>query len=288
MWICLVVFGVSLGDAQTTEWRCGRDLVSVRDTMPNADITLPAWQLLSGLSIHGVDELVDPVAPDVKMRLADVEFVPEYADAALQWMRSGRQAKLEWRKLSDAPDYLGRYSVEIREQGDLAATGLAPVSWAKRLLSAGLVMALPQSGRDVLSLMSAESNAITKHAGLWADTSADRAYLVSAMPGGGSQQNGLMPSVHDAIGRFVVVEGKLRAVEHQEWRSYLNFGAEWHRDFTIALDDELRSFFVGGAIFENALDDWIGRTVRVRGLVQSRGGPYIELANPDWLCLLTE
>ena len=282
------MFGVFAVDAQAADWRCGRDLISARESPQHSDVVPSGWQALSGLDIHAIDEFADPAFPDIKMRLANVAFVPEYAEVALQWMKAASQVRLEWRKLSDQPDYLGRYIVDIRGQDVVVASGKAPASWAEALLSQGLAMVLLQSEQGVVPLINAENRAITKRAGMWADTAVHQAYLVSALPHGSKGEEGSIPSVHDAIGRFVVVEGRLLTVEHQEWRSYLNFGSQWHRDFTIALDDELRGSFGGGQIAENALNDWIGRNIRVRGLVQNRGGPYIDLDDRGWLCLQVE
>ena len=42
------------------------------------------------------------------------------------------------------------------------------------------------------------------------------------------------------VGRFAVIDGVVKSIEHQEWRSYLNFGKDWRSDFTIALGAEVR------------------------------------------------
>lgn len=290
-WLCLLMTGMFSSQAQASDWRCGDGAIPVSDRAQTTGIAAPVgpgWHPLSGLDIHAIDDVTDPAFPDVKMRLADVAFVPEYRAAALQWMKKANQGGLEWQKRSDRPDYLGRYAVDIRGRGAKDAAPSRPLSWVEGLLSEGLAMLLPQSGQDVTSLMRAESHAIAKRAGLWSGRAADPAYLVSAVPSGPNRQAGGARSVHDAIGRFVVVEGTLRAVEHRAWRSYLNFGTEWQRDFTIALGDDVRRHFVGDQGSDAALDDWIGRTIRVRGLVEQRGGPYLDLVDPDWLCLKTD
>ncbi len=236
-WFCLLIGILLSPGTQAAEWRCGRDLHDTDAKSQTSGTDGQAWQALSGLEIHAIDEFSDPAFPDVKMRLADVAFVPEYRDAALQWIKAANHRDVEWLRLSEKPDYLGRYAVDIRTRSSRATTETDGSSWAERLLSQGLAMLLPQSGQDVASLVAAENSAIAQQAGLWSDRSADRAYLVSAASGWRDSQGGNLPQVHDAIGRFVVVEGKLLSVEHQEWRSYLNFGADWRRDFTIALDD---------------------------------------------------
>jgi hypothetical protein len=74
----------------------------------------------------------------------------------------------------------------------------------------------------------------------------------------------------------------LASVEAQQYRSYLNFGLDWRRDFTIALDSKQVAVLAGAGI---ALEDWIGRSVLVRGMIENRGGPYIAPTDLSSLCI---
>ncbi|WP_158091181.1 hypothetical protein [Thalassospira mesophila] len=88
--------------------------------------------------------------------------------------------------------------------------------------------------------------------------------------------------VKNGIGLFAVVTGKPVSVEQQKRRLYLNFGVDWHHDFTIALDQKQVETLTQAGINPA---DWVGRTVIVRGTIENRGGPYIGLAALSWLCL---
>jgi hypothetical protein len=59
---------------------------------------------------------------------------------------------------------------------------------------------------------------------------------------------------------------------------YVNFGRRWSEDFTAtALKRRERAFAAEGM----ELRRLSGRTVRVRGTVEERGGPWIEATRPE-------
>lgn len=76
------------------------------------------------------------------------------------------------------------------------------------------------------------------------------------------------------IGRFAIVEGHVRSVRQAGGTLYLNFGPRWTRDFAATISKHtMPSFEMAGvapASFEH-------RRVRVRGWVDRRGGPRIEV-----------
>lgn len=80
------------------------------------------------------------------------------------------------------------------------------------------------------------------------------------------------------IGTFQIVEGTVKAVATTGGRTYLNFGADWKSDFTIALDSEARRLFAKAFGDPRRLE---GQTVRVRGWLIARNGPMIELTHPE-------
>lgn len=121
--------------------------------------------------------------------------------------------------------------------------------------------------------------------GMWTDQNASTSYHVSAHPASAGKD---LPSVTDAIGRFVVVDGIIQSIEHQEWRSYLNFGKDWRRDFTIALGKEVRESLFGAQDFQSGLNRLVGAKTRVRGVIENRGGPYIALHNLAWFCVMSD
>jgi hypothetical protein len=61
-------------------------------------------------------------------------------------------------------------------------------------------------------------------------------------------------------------------------RTYLNFGADWKRDFTATVPPGLMRAKPEAQKLLQALE---GRSVRVRGWIERRNGPLIELSSLD-------
>lgn len=76
--------------------------------------------------------------------------------------------------------------------------------------------------------------------------------------------------------RFELVAGVVRDVAIVKSRVYLNFGNDWRRDFTAAIDKRALPDAKQGLDSLSALK---GRRVRVRGWIERRNGPYIKLAD---------
>ena len=80
------------------------------------------------------------------------------------------------------------------------------------------------------------------------------------------------------IGSFQLVEGTVQTVAVQRKYTYVNFGANWRTDFTVAVPSRHRKTFEASGFDLTALQ---GRTVRVRGWIKSRNGPMIEATHPE-------
>jgi hypothetical protein len=76
---------------------------------------------------------------------------------------------------------------------------------------------------------------------------------------------------------FQIVEGKILGVAVKNDYAYLNFGSDWKTDFTISLPRGGWRRFGADVDFTA----WRGRVVRIRGWVENRNGPMIELTNPE-------
>ncbi len=85
------------------------------------------------------------------------------------------------------------------------------------------------------------------------------------------------------IGTFQLVEGQVRAVATVRDRTYLNFGDDWRRDFTITVRNRFRRHFDAAGLSPAALR---GRNIRVRGWLDSRNGPMIEATHPEQIEIL--
>ena len=111
-------------------------------------------------------------------------------------------------------------------------------------------------------LMAAEAEARQGRRGTWADPAAIKN---AESPG----------DILAGIGRFTVVEGRVLSVRQAGATTYLSFGRSWTRGFAATISRRMVAAFeaatgTGVKSFEN-------RRIRVRGFVEARGGPRIEL-----------
>jgi hypothetical protein len=58
----------------------------------------------------------------------------------------------------------------------------------------------------------------------------------------------------------------------------VNFGRRWSEDFTATIPKRLDGRFTAAGLAPHSLS---GRVVRIRGVVEERGGPWIEITRPD-------
>jgi hypothetical protein len=75
-------------------------------------------------------------------------------------------------------------------------------------------------------------------------------------------------------GRFALVEGVVASVGERKRVTYLNFGTEWTRDFTVTILKNSRTRLAQAGL---VVADLKGKRVRVRGLVEDSRGPLIEV-----------
>lgn len=81
-----------------------------------------------------------------------------------------------------------------------------------------------------------------------------------------------------AVDSFVLVEGRVQRVAEVRGRIYMNFDEDWKTDFTVSIERrDLRAFRGGSA----DLAAHQGAKVRVRGWLQSRNGPALEVTHPE-------
>lgn len=80
------------------------------------------------------------------------------------------------------------------------------------------------------------------------------------------------------LNSFAIVEGTVISAARKQNNIYLNFGSDWRDDFTVQIKPvHSRTFNAAGM---NPLD-LNGKTIRVRGWLQSYNGPYIEIDHPE-------
>ena len=174
--------------------------------------------------------------------------------SALAALIAGREVTL--RGEDDTPDRYGRQPAfvfvdgsETPVQASLLADGTALVSGTAPNKDCAAV------------LMAAEAGARQAKNGIWGDPAA----LKNAESPG---------DILAGIGRFTVVEGKVLSVRQAGATTYLNFGRNWTRDFAVTISRRTMAAFEAAGIGLKSLEN---RRIRVRGWVEARGGPRIEV-----------
>jgi endonuclease YncB( thermonuclease family) len=229
-----------------------------------------------------VAEVIDArtfrLADGREIHLAGIEpVVSENAAAnrasALAAILSGRDVTLH--ADDDTPDRYGRepafvflvpsktppaeaLPAETLVQGELLAQGEA------------LVSATVTDKACAAVLMAAEAAAREAKRGIWADPTAIKN---PESPG----------DILAGIGRFTVVEGKVLSVRQAGATTYLNFGRNWTRDFAVTISRRVLPVFEAAGIALKSLEN---RRIRVRGWVEARGGPRIEVLRVGQIELL--
>jgi endonuclease YncB( thermonuclease family) len=204
-----------------------------------------------------------------EVRLAGIEPAAEKPTAelarALATMLARREVRL--RGEDDSPDRYGRQSAfvwlipdETLVQVELLAQGNAIVSPAI-------------SDREcAATLMAAEAKAREAKRGIWADPAAIKN---TESPGG----------ILAGIGRLTLVEGKVLSVRQAGATTYLNFGRNWTRDFAVTIPRRALANLAAAGLLPKSLED---KRIRVRGFVEVRTGPRIEVLRAGQIELVGE
>ena len=176
--------------------------------------------------------------------------------ASLASLIAGRDVVLQGE--DDRPDRYGRQAALVFLAGSESSvqTQLLARGAAVRALT------LPAGG-CATEWKDAETAARTARLGLWDSSTATKN---AEMPG----------DILADIGRLAVVEGKILSARQAGATFYINFGRRWTRDFAVTISRRMMPSFEAAGVDFRALE---GKTVRVRGWVEKRGGPRIELTS---------
>jgi len=136
-------------------------------------------------------------------------------------------------------------------QGEMLAMGMARVyTFSDNRAVAVEMLAIEQAARNAKR-------------GIWAD----EFYAVRQVDG-----------LDSMIDSFQLVEGKILNSAKLRDYMFLNFGDDYRTDFTVAIAKrDWRNFTVE----EIDPAQWRGQTVRVRGWLDKRNGPMIEVTHPE-------
>jgi endonuclease YncB( thermonuclease family) len=203
-----------------------------------------------------------------EVRLAGIEPVsPEKPVAnrapALAGILNDRDVELHGE--DDTPDRYGRQPafVFLVPAGTLVQTELLAQGEA-------LVSSTVTDKECAALLMSAEATAHQAKRGFWGDPAAIKN---TESPG----------DILAGIGRFTVVEGKVLSVLQAGATTYLNFGRNWTRDFAATISRRVLPVFEAAGVAPKSFEN---RRIRVRGFVEARGGPRIEVLRVGQIELL--
>jgi endonuclease YncB( thermonuclease family) len=173
--------------------------------------------------------------------------------AALAAIVAGHEVTL--RGQDDTPDRYGRQPAFVYLQGSDTPVQVALLSEGAALVAADV------ADKDCEAVLAAaEANARHDRRGFWADPSAIKN---AESPG----------DILTGIGRFTVVEGRVLSVRQAGATTYLNFGRNWKRDFAVTIPKRVLAAFESAGIALKSLEN---QRIRVRGFIETRGGPRIE------------
>ena len=258
-----------------TAGHCGRFFGAVLacGLMLVADAASPADAAGCGFEPQGegrVAEILDArsfrLADGREVRLAGIEPVAtEKANrtSALSAIIAGREVTLSGE--DDAPDRYGRQPAFVFLDGSET-----PVQGLLLAQGEALVSATVTNKDCALILTAAEAAARQAKQGTWASPAAIKN---AESPG----------DILAGIGRFTVVEGKVLSVRQAGATTYLNFGRNWTRDFAVTISRRMVPAVEAAGIVLKSLEN---RRIRVRGWVEARGGPRIDVLRVGQIELL--
>jgi endonuclease YncB( thermonuclease family) len=215
---------------------------------------------------------IEPVASDdakTNEKTGDKTNEKTNRIAALSAIVAGHEVTL--RGGDDTPDRYGRQPAFVfLDSSDKPEQ--ASVQVALLAQGAALVAATVTDKECAATLAAAEAAARAAKRGIWADPSVIKN---TESPG----------DILAGIGRFTLVEGKVLSVRQAGATTYLNFGRNWTRDFAVTIPKRMIAVFEAAGIVPKSFEN---RRIRVRGWVESRGGPRIEALRVGQIELLGE
>ena len=218
----------------------------------------------SGLVVR----LIGTQAPKLPLGREDFETWPlaPQAQSALEALALNKSVQLGY-----GGEEIDRYERALAHVFIETAEG--PI-WAQHAMVAqGLarVYSFPDNRKCLELLFAAEGRARLSGLGIWRDPY----YSVRAANAPGD--------LLARAGHYELVEGRILLAEQRGGRVYLNFGRFWKEDFTALIEAPALRLFAAAGIDPLVLD---GALVRVRGWVDDRDGPRIEITHPEQIEVL--
>lgn len=185
------------------------------------------------------------------------------AKAALERLVDGREVAMTL--AATEPDRYGRWRVNLFAGGEWVQERLVAAGWAR-------VHWYPSDSACVFSLLKQEAAARATNLGLWRNASYG---VLDALDASLGRRNGL----------YELVQGRIRSVGHGDYMTFLDFGDDYRRDFTIMVSPKVVERFEQAGV---SVDGLKGHKVRVRGVIEESGGPAIRLGDPGEIEVLDD
>jgi endonuclease YncB( thermonuclease family) len=216
-----------------------------------------------------VVRMIGTQAPKLPLGREGFEAWPmaEEARAALVSMALGKRVRLGYG--GQEVDRYERALAHVFVVGD----GGDDVWLQREMVGQGLarVYSFPDNRKCLGLLYAAEGSARGGRLGIWTDPyysvrAADRPEEILAR-----------------TGHYELVEGRVLLADEAGGRVYLNFGRYWKEDFTVVIEGAALRLFAGDGLDPLALE---GALVRVRGWIDERDGPRVEVTHPEQIEVL--
>jgi endonuclease YncB( thermonuclease family) len=254
-------------------WPLVLAILLLSERLPAIESTRAAGCALAPQGEGHVVEIIDErsfrLADGREIRMAGIEPVLPEADAtsrtaALAAILAGRDVTL--RGTDDTPDRYGRQTAFVflaPSEAKSSETQPSETLVQSLLLAQGAALASADIADKECEgmLMGAEAEARQAKKGAWNGSTA-------------MKKAEIPDDILAAIGRFAVVEGKVLSVRQAGATTYLNFGRNWTRDFAATISRRAMPAIEAGGIVLKSLEN---RQIRVRGFIEARPGPRIEL-----------
>lgn len=201
-----------------------------------------------------------------EVRLAGIELASDAAGpgkAMLASLIEGRDVSLHG--LDDTPDRYGRQPAFVTLKGTAK-----PVQFEVLTLGEALVSPTIGDRACFQALLATEAAARAAGRGIWADSAA----LKNAKSA---------DDILARLGRFIIVEGTVSSARLAGATFYVNFGRRWTRDFAVTISRRMMPAVEAAGIDLKSLKD---KRVRVRGWIEKRGGPRIEVTHAGQIELM--
>jgi endonuclease YncB( thermonuclease family) len=154
----------------------------------------------------------------------------------------------------------------VRDDGLWIQGEMLRLGWAR-------VYTFPDNRLLASEMLALEAEARAARRGLWADAF----YAVRAAAD--------IAALRQEIGSFQIVQGQVRAADRVRDRVFLNFGDDYRSDFTASVSRRDERRFTDAGVDLLAFE---GKLIEVRGWIDSRNGPSIELTHPEQISTVAD